>query len=500
MNAQSRNKENTIRGMVFKMAALVALVSLTSPALAQSSAKAAKELSSAFSAASKAAMPAVVSIKVEKAIETGPMAFGTPYGYNDPFGLFDDDLLKKFFGDRMPQQQQQQQQQAPRKYYERGQGSGFIISKDGYILTNNHIVGDVDKITVELKDGRKFENAKLIGTDPDSEVALIKIDGDNFPVLPMGDSDKIEIGDWVIAIGNPFGLNETVTVGVISATGRSNVHIAAYEDFIQTDAAINPGNSGGPLVDLDGKVIGINTAIFSQSGGYMGIGFAIPINMARNIEKQLKNHGKVSRGYLGILGQDLTPDMAELLKLKSKQGVIVASVEKSSPADKAGLESHDVLLKMSGRKIESYDSFRNEVAMLAPDSVVTFLVLRDGKTRDITVTLGERPTMTAKGNLPKEQQQLQEAMGIEVQDLTKDLADRFGYALGEGVIVTRVASGSPAANAGIQPGDLIQSVNRKTVNTANDFEKAIAASKGNKLLLLVKRGQYSQFIVVDFSK
>jgi serine protease Do len=232
----------------------------------------------------------------------------------------------------------------------------------------------------------------------------------------------------------------------------------------------------------------------------MGIGFAIPINMARNIEKQLKNHGKVSRGYLGILGQDLTPDMAELLKLKSKQGVIVATVEKGSPAEKAGLESHDVLLKISGRKIESYDSFRNEVAMLSPGSKVTFLVLRDGNTREITVTLGERPMMTAKGNLPKEQQQLQEAMGIEVQDLTKDLADRFGYALGEGVIVTRVASGSPAANAGIQPGDLIQSVNRKTVNTANDFEKAIAATKGNKVLLLVKRGQYSQFIVVEFSK
>jgi len=497
MNAQSRNKENTIRSMVFIMTALVPLVSLTSPALAQSRANAARELSSAFSAASKAAMPAVVSIKVEKAIETGPMTFGAPYGYNDPFGLFDDDLLRKFFGDRMPQQQQQQ---APRKYYERGQGSGFIISKDGYILTNNHVVGDVDKITVELKDGRKFENAKLIGTDPDSEVALIKIDGDNFPVLPMGNSDKIEIGDWVIAIGNPFGLNETVTVGVISAVGRSNVHIAAYEDFIQTDAAINPGNSGGPLINLDGQVIGINTAIFSQSGGYMGIGFAIPINMARNIEKQLKSHGKVTRGYLGIAGQDITPEMAQLLQLKGDQGIIVASVEKDSAADKAGLKSHDVLLEMSGKKIESYDSFRNEVAMLTPGSKVVFKVMRDGKTREIAVTLAERPMTMAQSNQPEGRQQSQETLGIEVQTVTKDLAERFGYALGDGVIVTRVASGSPAANAGIQPGDLIQSVNREPVNTANEFEKAIAATKGNKVLLLVKRGQYSQFIVVEFSK
>ena len=498
MNAQSSNRRSTVKSIALTMISLVIVVALTDPVLAQSSAKAAKELSSAFSAASKTAMPAVVSIKVEKAVEAGPMTFGTPFGYNDPFGLFDDDLLRKFFGDRLPPQQQQQQQ-SPRKYYEHGQGSGFIVSKDGYILTNNHVVGDVDKITVELKDDRKFENAKLIGTDPDSEVALIKIDGDNFPVLPMGDSDKIEIGDWVIAIGNPFGLNETVTVGVISAVGRSNVHIAAYEDFIQTDAAINPGNSGGPLINLDGQVIGINTAIFSQSGGYMGIGFAIPINMARNIEQQLKSHGKVTRGYLGIYGQDITKDMADLLQLKDGQGVIVASVEKDSPADEAGLKSHDVLLEMSGKKIESYDSFRNEVAMLSPDSRITFLVSRDGKTTEITVTLAERPTEVAQGNQPKGQQQSQEALGIEVQSLTKDLAERFGYALGEGVIVASVVPGSPADQAGIQPGDLIQSVNQVSVTSVEEFDQAVQKSmKSKKVLFLVRRGQYSQFAVVTF--
>lgn len=500
MNAQSSNRRSKVKSIALTIMLLVMVVALTDSVLAQSSAKAAKELSGAFSAASKTAMPAVVSIKVEKAIEASPMTFGTPFGYNDPFGLFDDDLLRKFFGDRLPPQQQQPQQQAPRKYYERGQGSGFIVSKDGYILTNNHVVGDVDKITVELQDGRKFENAKLIGTDPDSEVALIKIEGDNFPVLPMGDSDKIEIGDWVIAIGNPFGLNETVTVGVISAVGRSNVHIAAYEDFIQTDAAINPGNSGGPLINLDGQVIGINTAIFSQSGGYMGIGFAIPINMALNIEQQLKSHGKVTRGYLGIYGQDITPEMAKLLQLKNSQGVIVASVEPGSPADKAGLKSHDVLLEMSGKKIESYDTFRNEVAMLSPNSRVTFLVSRDGKTTEITVTLAERPTETAQGNQSKGQQQSQQALGIQVQSLTKDLAERFGYALGEGVIVTRVAPASPAANAGIQSGDLIQSVNRQSVSTADEFEKAVNSTKDNKALLLIKRGEYSQFVVVQFGK
>ncbi len=228
----------------------------------------------------------------------------------------------------------------------------------------------MDKITVSLKDGRTFTNAKLIGTDPDSEVALIKIEGHGFPVLPMGDSGKANIGDWVIAIGNPFGLNETVTVGVISAVGRSNVHIAAYENFIQTDAAINPGNSGGPLINLDGQVVGINTAILSESGGYMGIGFAIPINMARTIEEQLCTSGKVSRGYLGLYAQDVTPEMAKPLGLKEAAGVVVAQVEENSPAEKAGLKVTDVILEINGKKITSYDTFRNEVAMLRPGSRV----------------------------------------------------------------------------------------------------------------------------------
>ena len=495
MNSTNGKEQNNIRNIVVVMMSLVTALGLTGFTFAQSASKTAKDLSNAFSTSAKEAMPAVVSIKVEKTIESNSMSFGTPNGYNDPFGLFGDDFLRQFFGDRLPQQQK-----TPRKFYERGQGSGFIISKDGYILTNNHVVGDVDKITVELKDGRKFENAKLIGTDPDSEVALIKIDGDNFPVLPMGNSDNIEIGDWVIAIGNPFGLSETVTVGVISAVGRSNVHIAAYEDFIQTDAAINPGNSGGPLINLDGQVIGINTAIFSESGGYMGIGFAIPINMARNIEQQLKEYGKVTRGYLGIYGQDVTPDMAELLQLKNSQGVIVASVEKGSPADKAGLENHDVLLEMNGKKIESYDSFRNDVAEMKPGSSLKLTVLRNGKNVEINVTLGERPKEIAQGSRSKGQQNSQESLGITVQNVTKDLADQFGYQLGAGVIVTGVAPGSPASEAGIQPGDLIKSINRQTVNSVDEFQQTLNNIKGNKVLLLIQHGEFSQFVVVELSQ
>jgi serine protease Do len=495
MDTQSRNRQDTVRRIAVITMSLIVVAALTSPALAVSSSavKVAKDLSDAFAAAAKGAMPAVVSIKIEKAV-----AVQTPSQFNNPFGQFGDDFLRRFFGDQFPPEQQQQQ--APQKYIERGLGTGFIISKDGYILTNNHVVGNVDKITVQLKDGRTFENAKVIGTDPATEVALIKIDGDNFPVLPMGDSSKMEVGDWVIAVGNPFGLNETVTVGVISAVGRSNVGIATYEDFMQTDAAINPGNSGGPLINVDGKVIGINTAIYSESGGYMGIGFAIPINMARSIEEQLKKYGKVTRGYLGIYGQTITSDMAKLLQLKSDQGVIIATVEKGSPADQAGLKSHDVLLEMSGHKIKSYDTFRDDVAMIKPGSKVTFKVWRDGQTMDVTVTLGERPTEVAQGAQPQGPQESQQALGIEVQSLTKDLAQQFGYALGEGVIVTRVTPGSPAADAGIQPGDLIESVNRQSVVTADDFEKAMKQTRDNKVLLLVKRGQYSQFIVVPLTK
>ena len=494
MNRNGRTKENTLTRILIVTIALGLIQGFANPVCGQSGTKSAKELSSAFSAAAKAAMPAVVSIKVEKAVDVSPMEFGSARGFNNPFEFFDDDFLRKFFGDRMPPQQQ-----TPRKYHEQGQGSGFIISKDGYILTNNHVVGDVDKITVELNDGRKIEDAKLIGTDPDSEVALIKIEGSDFPVLPMGNSEKIEIGDWVIAIGNPFGLNETVTVGVISAVGRSNVHIAAYEDFIQTDAAINPGNSGGPLINLDGQVIGINTAIFSQSGGYMGIGFAIPINMARNIEQQLKNHGKVSRGYLGIAGQDITPEMAQLLQLKDSQGVIVSSVEKGSAADKAGLKSHDVLLELSSKKIESYDSFRNEVAMLAPGSKIVLKVMREGSTREIAVTLAERPMAMAQSSPSKDQQQSQGTLGIEVQNLTKEITQQFGYSLGEGVIVTSVVPESPAAQAGIQPGDLIQGVNQTNVTSVEEFDQAVQKSmKNKKVMFLVRRGQYSQFVVVTF--
>jgi serine protease Do len=487
----SRTRWNGPRTAALVVVSFVCLIMIAAgtPAMSQQAdVNAAKALSNTFAAVAKAALPAVVSIKVEKTVEAAPLS---GFEFNDPFGQFNDEFLRKFFGGRLPNLQ------GPNKYQERAQGSGFIISDEGYILTNNHVVGSADKITVELQDGRRFENARLIGTDPESEVALIKIEGDHFPVLPLGDSGTMQIGDWVMAIGNPFGLSQTVTVGVISAVGRSNVHLAAYEDFIQTDAAINPGNSGGPLIDLDGRAIGINTAIYSQSGGYMGIGFAVPIDMAKSIEKQLLEKGKVTRGYLGLYGQDVTPDMAALLDLGESGGIIVSEVIKDSPVDGAGLKAGDVIVEMNGSKIDTYDSFRNDVAMLAPGTNVRLLVLRDGKQRRFDVKIAERSAAVAASagtaGEPKAQ------LGMQVQNLNKELADQFGYPLGEGVIVTAVEPGSVAGSAGIEPGDLILSVNRTKVNSVDEFGEAIAKSeKDKKVMLLVKHGEYSRFVVLRF--
>jgi serine protease Do len=329
-------------------------------------------------------------------------------------------------------------------------------------------------------------------------VALIKIEGDNFPMLPLGDSDKMEIGDWVMAIGNPFGLTETVTVGVVSAVGRSNVHIAAYEDFIQTDAAINPGNSGGPLINLDAQAIGINTAIVSESGGYMGIGFAIPANMARTIAEQLKKTGRVIRGYVGLYGQAVTAEMAKVLKMERPEGVLIAQVESGSPADKAGLKPGDVITAMNAKPITSYDDFRNQIATMTPGTKIQLAVVREGKVSDVAVMLGERPSQTAQAR-QQATAEPQQSLGVEVRNVTRDMAQQFGYEPGSGVIVSRVVPGSPADDAGIEPGDLIRSVNRQPVTSTGQFGKAIAdAKQTGSALLLIQRGEFSQFIVVQF--
>jgi serine protease Do len=443
----------------------------------------------AFASVVKKAGPAVVHVRVEKEVE----GKGNYHG-QDPNGFFNDPFFERFFGPgfRHPQQPQQR----PRK--QQAAGSGFIISKDGHILTNNHVVGNADTITVRLDDEREFK-AKVVGTDPQSDVALIKIDGENLPLISLGDSDKMEVGEWVIAIGSPFELNRTVTVGVISAKGRNRIGINDYENFIQTDAAINPGNSGGPLLNIHGEVIGINTAIFSRSGGYMGIGFAIPINMAKSIQEQLKKSGRVTRGWLGVAIQDVNKDLAQSFQLDSARGVLLTEVNEKSPAAIAGLQQGDVLLTMDGKELIGVADLRNRVAMTIPDTVVSFTLMRDGKKKNLDVTIGEQPDNFGKKNMGhgwSEGTSL-DGMGLTLQNLTPELAEQFGYDKDQGVLVAGVQPESPAAEAGIKPGHLVEEVNRQRTHNMKELQAVLKKSDTVKQVLLrIRAGDYSQYLVL----
>ena len=367
----------------------------------------ARELSTAFRSVARQAVPAVVFITVEKTLES---RHPTALTIHLRFG---EDFLERFFGRRFPGEQQPRERQ-------QGAGSGFIISKDGLILTNHHVVGDADRVTVKLNDGREF-TAKTIGTDPPSDVAVIKVDAKDLPVLPLGDSDAMEVGDWVIAAGNPFGLTESITVGVVSAKGRSRLGIADFEDFIQTDAAINPGNSGGPLINLQGEAIGVNTAIASRSGGYMGIGFAIPSNMVKAVKDQLVTSGKVVRGYLGVRIQELTRALAQSLHINTTEGVLVADVSKGSPAAKAGLKRGDVILAFNGRPTSDPGQLRNIVAMSPPGTKVPVQILRDNTKREVTIELGALPREQAAARAGEESQS-PARLGFNVQNLTPGIS------------------------------------------------------------------------------
>jgi serine protease Do len=434
----------------------------------------------------KKAKPAVVHIRVEKSVDSTSQSEQYDEMFNNPF-------FERFFGPQYrqnpntPQRQQKQQ----------GQGSGFIISKDGDILTNNHVVEGADKITVILSDEREF-SAKLIGTDPQSDVALIKIeDGGQLPTLPLGNSEALEVGEWVIAIGNPFGLSQTVTVGVVSATGRSSVGINEYENFIQTDAAINPGNSGGPLLNIEGEVIGINSALFSRTGGYMGIGFAIPINMVKTIQTQLKDSGKVTRGWLGVVIQNVDENLAKSFGLNRAEGILVSEVQPESPAAQGGIKQGDVILQLNGAKLTDVADLRNRVALLRPDAIATLDIIRDGKEKTIKIDIGERPNDPAKIARDSKENNNLEQFGLAFQDLTPELAERLGYADNTGVVVSQVESGSPASSAGMRPGQLIEEVNQKRVHNLKDLQAEVARSTDPKRLLLrVRSGNFSQYVVL----
>lgn len=450
-----------------------------------------------FSGVAAKATPAVVFIQVEKQVP-----FGNMRHFNNPFDLFGEDFAERFFGvprgnrpgnpdPRAPGRRPRQQM-----YRQTGQGSGFIISKDGYILTNTHVVGDADKITVKLTDGREFQ-AKQVGADPKTEVALIKIESEgDLPVLGIGDPNTLMTGEWVIAIGNPFGLKETLTVGVVSAKGRSNIGITDYEDFIQTDAAINPGNSGGPLLNIDGEVVGINTAIYSRSGGYMGIGFAVPIDMAMSIKDQLVANGKVTRGYVGVYLNPgaVTEEMAKSFGRGEAGGVLIADVEKDGPADKAGIKSGDILTELNGTKIKDNTSFRNDVARIMPNKKAEIMLFRDGKQKKVSVTIGAFPEDGALAGGSESDSDIAEKLGFQIQTLTLDVARELGYEEASGVVVSDVDDGSVAAEKGLRPGMLIVEVNRSEVKNARDFEKALKKGEGGTALLRVKTRDGSFFL------
>ena len=455
-----------------------ATVSVTGPSI-----DSVTQLGKAFSAVAKEASPAVVGIKVQKkAIMTDRSTrFESPFG--DDLG---EQFFRRFFGQPGPNM--------PNPPGAVGQGSGFIVSKDGYIITNNHVVENADTITVSLQDRREL-TATVVGTDPRSDVAVIKVDASDLPTVAVGDSDALEVGEWVVAVGNPFGLTHTVTAGIVSARGRSAVGIADYEDFIQTDAAINPGNSGGPLLNLKGEVVGVNTAIFSRSGGYMGIGFAIPINMVKGIKDQLVSTGTVTRGYLGVIIQNVTPDLAEGFGLKDAAGALVAQVADDSPAAKAGFKRGDVVVELNGKPVEEIGRFRNRVASLAPGATAEVTVLRDGKKVPLTVTIGTLPE--SAGSLASARTDSVGDLGVTVKNLTPDMADQLGMKDEEGVVVTAVAAGSPAEQAGLRPGMLIQEVNRTPVSDVAAFRSALKDAGDTKpILLLVRDREYARFMTL----
>ena len=323
---------------------------------------------------------AVVHIKVEKILRNSE---GQPL--NNPYDLYNEDFIKRFFPGIKPPQSQPQQ-----PFRQQGMGSGSVISKDGYILTNHHVVGEADRILVKLFDGKEVR-AKLVGTDPESDISVIKIDGSGYDFLSMGNSNELMVGESVIAVGNPFGLTQTVTYGIVSAKGRSNVGINEYENFIQTDAAINPGNSGGPLMNLRGEIIGVNSAIFSRSGGYQGIGFAVPINMAKNIMEDLIENGSVSRGWLGVSIQDINQDLAQAFKMDDTNGSLITGVMEDTPADVAGLKRGDVVIEINGEQIKNSNHLRNEIANAGAGSDIELIVISDSSKRKFLIRLDERP-------------------------------------------------------------------------------------------------------------
>ena len=443
-----------------------------------------------FTEVAKAVTPAVVNITTvmgekvsdgrkipDELRERMEEFFGGPQGPGGPRG---------FRGPQGPGE--------PRGHRGGGQGSGVIVSPDGYVLTNNHVIEGAQEVTVTLPDKREFKGA-IVGADPKTDLAVVKIDGQNLPTVVWGDATKLQVGEYVLAVGNPFGLNSTVTLGIVSALGRGRMGITQYEDFIQTDAAINPGNSGGALVNTRGELVGINTAIFSQTGGYQGVGFAVPTSMGKPIYESLIKTGKVVRGYLGIGIQDLSQDLAKSFGIKSAKGALVSDVKEESPADQAGLKQGDVITSYQGSSVEDAVSLQRLVTRTAVGTKASVKVIRDGHEKDLTVTIGEQPD-TVKVAKAEPAEADYAFAGVAVQDLDRETAKELGLkGKQQGVVVTGVEPESGAEKAGLMAGDVIREINRQPVKSVKEFEKASAAiKKGDNVLILINRRGNALFL------
>jgi serine protease Do len=428
----------------------------------------AKSLGQAFVEVAKKVQPAVVHIQTEKTISVRP----DPFWFGDEF--FKGSPFEEFFkGFRSPQERGKEY-----RHKQRGEGSGVIVDKEGYVLTNNHVIEGADRVKVRLNDGREFI-ATVKGRDTRTDLAVLHIKAKDLPVATLGDSDKLEVGEWAIAIGNPFGLEHTVTVGVISAKGRSGLGTGTYEDFIQTDASINPGNSGGPLINIDGEVIGINVMIIWPG---QGIGFAIPINMAKQILADLIKEGKVVRPWLGIRVQDLTADMAEQFQVKDREGVLISQVEPGTGAEKAGLTSGDIIKSVDDKAVKNASELIKEIQKRKVGQKVRLRLIRDGKEMTVEVNLTAMPEKT---EIAMEKEEAEEKMGARVQELNPQLSSRYRISgVKRGVVVLSVEEGSLAEEMGLQEGDVILEINRKKIETVRDFEKAMKDARIEKGILL----------------
>ncbi len=437
-----------------------------------------RDLNNAFVSLAESTTPAVVTINTERTVRRQQQM--------SPF-----DMFEEFFG--RPRGQQPRE----REFQQRGQGSGVIVSADGIILTNHHVIANADTVTIRTSTNRVL-GAKVLGSDPDTDVAVLQVDASNLPYLELGDSDNLRVGEWVMAVGSPLSENlaQTVTQGIVSAKGRSNIELVEIEDFIQTDAAINPGNSGGPLVNMDGELIGINTAIASRSGGFQGIGFAIPINMASIVMDSILDTGRVSRSFLGISGQQVNDALARALGLERATGAIISQIIEDSPAEKAGLKEQDVILEYNGRPLESFRSFQSFIASRPPGYELRLKVLRDDEQLELTAVLAERESEEL---VPEETEDMLDRFGFSVEPFTDELANEHGLRANlQGVIVKEVRENSQAQRQGIRPGDLISAVNRQRVRSMQEFTTVMQqAQPGSTVLLQVVRRNQQFFVAVD---